>query len=60
MGKQGLLKSLGVRIRRVADMNEGAIYLPNHKLLLLDIELSDELVSDAIESVLPSLWHSAD
>lgn len=51
----GLLKAWGVRVRRVADVDEGAIYLPNHKLLLLDIELTDAQISDAIDSVVPSL-----
>ena len=51
----GFLKTLGVRIRRVADMDEGAIYLPNHKILLLDIELTAEQVTDAIDAVIPTL-----
>lgn len=52
----GILKVLGVRIRRVADLDEGAIYLPDNKLLLLDIELSQECVTVAIDGILPSLW----
>lgn len=51
----GLLKTLGIRVRRVADVHEGAIYLPNHKLLLLDIEMSDEQISEAIDAVIPCL-----
>lgn len=49
----GLLRAMGVRIRRVADLEEGALYLPNEKLLLLDIELTEEEVTYAIDSVLP-------
>jgi hypothetical protein len=52
----GLLKTLGVRIRRVADLDERALYLKDRKLLLLDYELSDQEVSDAIDRVLPFLW----
>lgn len=49
----GLLRAMGVRIRRVADLEEGALYLPVEKLLLLDIELTDGEVNDAIDAVLP-------
>lgn len=52
----GLLKSLGVRIRRIADLEEQALYIEESKLLLLDIELDDAQITDVIDQVLPSLW----
>jgi hypothetical protein len=53
----GLLKMLGVRIRRVADLDEGALYFSERRLLLLDFELSDEDATDAIDRVLPAMFH---
>lgn len=50
---RGRLKTLGVRVRRVADLEEGAIYLPSQKVLLLDIEMTDKDIDDAIEQILP-------
>lgn len=55
MYEQGLLRALGVRIRRLADLEEGAVYIADRSLLLLDIELSDCQIRRAIESVLPSV-----
>jgi hypothetical protein len=51
----GLLSALGVRVRRVADLREGAIYIADRKLLLLDIELTDHQIAEAIDSVLPAV-----
>lgn len=48
----GLLKTLGVRIRQVADLSEGAIYIEDRKLLLLDVELTAQQVSEATDAVL--------
>lgn len=53
----GLLSALGVRIRRVADLDEGVLYFSKTKLLLIDFELSDEEVADAIDEILPAVWH---
>ena len=58
-GDRGLLATLGVRTRQVADLDEGALYIPEAKLLLLDIELSHERVSCALDRVLPMLWEDA-
>lgn len=52
----GLLSALGVRVRRVADLDEGAVYVPEMKLLFLDFEMTDEDITDALDQVLPSLW----
>lgn len=52
MHDQGLLRTLGVRIRRIADLEEGAIYLADRNLLLLDIELSDRQMQKACETLL--------
>ncbi len=52
----GLLKALGVRVRRVADLDEGALYLPTQMILLLDIEMSDEEITQTIDDLLPALW----
>ena len=51
----GLLETLGVRIRRVAELDEGALYIQQCRLLLLDIELTDKQVTEAQERVLPHL-----
>lgn len=48
----GLLSSLGVRVRRIADLREGALYVADRKLLLLDVELSDLQAAEAIDAVL--------
>lgn len=52
----GILSALGVRIRRVADLSEGALYYADEKLLLLDIELGDRETRAALDAVLPTLW----
>lgn len=51
----GLLSTLGVRVRRVADLREGALYVADRKLLLLDIELSDSQIAQAMDAVLPGV-----
>lgn len=56
MRQRGLLKALGVRIRRVADLDEGAIYLSRSKILLLDLEMDDRQIVEAIDEVFLSLW----
>lgn len=48
----GLLKTLGVRVRRIADLDEGALYVEDRRLLLLDFDLTDEQVIEAIDAVL--------
>lgn len=45
----GLLKALGVRVRRVADLEEGALYLDRSRLLLLDFQMPDEDVKIALD-----------
>lgn len=55
MYEQGLLRALGVRVRRLADLEEGAIYIADRSLLLLDIDLSDCQIRRAIEKVLPAV-----
>lgn len=52
----GLLSALGVRVRRIADLREGALYYADEKLLLLDIELDEHMTRAAIDAVLPTLW----
>lgn len=52
----GLLSALGVRIRRVADLDEGALYFSKTKLLLLDFEMGDEDVAEVIDDLLPAVW----
>lgn len=49
----GLLKALGVRVRRVADLDEGAIYVKESRLLLLDFNMTDEHIDRAMDDVLP-------
>ena len=54
-----LLKALDVRVRHVADLDEEALYVVDVKLLLLDIELPEDRVKQAIDGVLPSLWEAS-
>jgi len=50
------LQALGIRVRRVVDLDEKAVYLPRYEILLLDAELTDFQVSGAIEHLLPRLF----
>ena len=45
-GAPGLLEALGIRIRNVPDLTEGALYVVDKRLLLLDAELSDAQADD--------------
>lgn len=51
-----LLEALGVRIRRVAALDEKALYLQKRELLLIDDNLTDQQISAAVDEVLPRLW----
>lgn len=53
---QGVLKALGVRVRRIADLDEGALYLSNSRILLLDLELSESEITQAMDDVLFSAF----
>ena len=55
----GVLHALGVRVRRVADLDEGAIYIARFRMLLLDDNLNDTQAEKAVDQVLPSLWAQA-
>ena len=55
-GSRALLLALGVRIRKVTELDEGAIYIEDRRLMLLDRTLTEEQVARAIDRVLPSLW----
>lgn len=48
----GLLKSLGVRTRRVADLDEGTLYVADCKLLLLDFEIVTFDLGDTVRQIL--------
>lgn len=50
-----VLKSFGVRIRRVPDIEEGAIYIAEDRLLILDCELDAASVRAAIEETITYL-----
>lgn len=45
----GVLRALGVRVRRVDDLDERALFLPKSKLLLLDYMLSEAEATDAAD-----------
>lgn len=36
-----LLEALGIRVREVADLDEGAVWVCSHQLLLVDSDLSE-------------------
>lgn len=52
----GVLIAAGIRVRRVADLEEGALYLKKSKLLLLDNDLPDASVDAAVDEILPMAW----
>ena len=52
----GLLKALGVRTRRVADLSEGKLYVPDRQLLLFDFELSEVDVIAAMDRLIPAMF----
>lgn len=56
IGDRDLLNHLGVRIRYVADMNEGAVYLPDQRMLLLDLDMDERRVNVAMDEILPILF----
>lgn len=53
-----LLEALGVRVRYTNDLDEGGVWLPTQKILLLDINLDDEQINDVIDQVLPELFEA--
>jgi len=52
----GLLSARGVRVRQVSNLNEQALFLPKCELLLLDVNLTDQQITAAIDGVLPRVW----
>jgi len=54
-GAPGLLSALGIRVRRVQELSEGAVYLEDRRLLLVDGGLSDEQINDVANQVIPAL-----
>jgi len=59
-GDFAVLKALGVRVRRVKDLQEGSLFVEDRRILFLDHELTDEQINDAIEWTLPLLWAPAE
>lgn len=55
MGAQRLLQALGIQILHVQDLPEGAIYIKDRRLLMLDNELSDEQVEDVANQTVAAL-----
>lgn len=58
MGDQvfGVLQALGIRVRKVPDLEEGALYFSDNKLLLIDVCMDDEEISDALDQLLSQVW----
>ena len=54
-----VLEAFGVRIRRVADLDEQALYLPRFDSCCSIVTLTDRQVSAAIDDVLPRLGQLA-
>lgn len=50
-----LMDALGVRVRRVDDLGEGVVWVLDLKLLLIDFDLSNERITEAIAELLPGL-----
>lgn len=57
---EALLEAMGVRVRHVVDLSEGALFLKKSKLLLLDIDISHDEINQVIEEVLPAAFESID
>lgn len=51
-----LLDALGVRMRKVEDLEEGKLYVPDRKLLLLDVDMTLSQISAAIDRILPEAF----
>lgn len=51
-----LLRSLDVRLVKVADLVEGAIWLPRQRMLLVDANISHDRAEEAVDAILPELW----
>ncbi|HWM14976.1 MAG TPA: hypothetical protein VNP97_00150 [Microbacterium sp.] len=43
-------------MRQVSNLNEQALFLPKCELLLLDVNLTDQQITAAIDGVLPRVW----
>lgn len=52
MEEFALLMLLGVRVREVRDLDEGAIYVATHKLLIIDVSLTSRQRREAAEMYL--------
>lgn len=51
-----LFQAFSVRVRRVADLEEGSIFYYPDRLLLLDAELSDDDVNEVEDQVLAAVF----
>lgn len=51
-----LLEALGVRVWKLPNFEEMSRYLPDERILLLDLALSEREVTEVIEATLPYLW----
>lgn len=49
----GILMMLGVRVREVHRLDEGAVWLPRRRLLLIDAGLSEAQRAEAAAAFLP-------
>lgn len=55
----GLLMMLGVRVREVADLDEEAIWVPRHRLLLIDAGISRSKRTEVAELFLVDAFATA-
>lgn len=55
VGMFTLLAALGIRVRHVPNLTEGALYIEDRRLLLLDDKLSDRQMADLVTQVVPVL-----
>lgn len=52
----GLLEALGVQVERIGNLKQGALYLEDEKILLLDAHFGGRDLEELIDSILPELW----